>query len=63
MGKLACSERLRHRLDLRKSNAAQRHRNRYRERKAGQDGAAWLAEYEEDNDHLEPCELEHHVRP
>lgn len=47
-------------LELRRSNAAQRHRNRYRERKAGQDGAEWLAEYEAEIDHLEPKGV--HVR-
>lgn len=36
----------RHRLDLRRSNAATRHRNRYRERKSGQDRAEWLADVE-----------------
>lgn len=47
----------RERLNLRRSNAAQLHRNRYRERKTGQDGAAWLADYEAEIDHLEPGEL------
>jgi hypothetical protein len=39
------TERLRRRLELRRSNAAAPHRNRYRER---YDGADWLAEWEED---------------
>lgn len=40
------SERLRNRLELRRSNAAVPHRNRYREAKSGQD--AWRAEAEAD---------------
>lgn len=40
------SERVRCRQELRRSNAAVPHRNRYRERKAGQDHAEWLAEVE-----------------
>lgn len=51
----------RERLELRRSNAAVPHRNRYRERKSGQ--AAWLAEYEAEIDHLEPGELEGYVQP
>lgn len=42
------TERLRHRLELRRSNAAVPHRNRYREYKTGQDGADWLSEWEEE---------------
>lgn len=53
-------ERLRFRLELRRSNAAQPHRNHYRERKTGQDtrGADWLTEYEAECESLEPGELE-----
>jgi hypothetical protein len=43
------SERLRHRLELRRSNAAVPHRNRYRERYDGDD---WLEEWEEELDSL-----------
>lgn len=42
---MGISERIRHRLGLRSSNAAQPHRNRHRER---HDGADWLAEWEEE---------------
>ncbi|MBF4194621.1 hypothetical protein [Mycolicibacterium phlei] len=47
----------RERLELRRSNATVPHRNRYRERKAGQDGADWLAEWEEEIEVWEPGQL------
>lgn len=55
--RLMASERLRARLEWRRSNAAVPHRNRYRERGAGQDGADWLTEWEAERDVSEPREL------
>lgn len=43
--------------ELRRSNAAVRHRNLHRERKSGQDGADWLAEWEEAIEVWEPGQL------
>jgi hypothetical protein len=48
------SERLRHRLELRRSNVAAPHRNRYRER---HDGADWLSEWEAEVEVWEPGDL------
>ncbi len=47
-------ERLRRRLELRRSNAAAPHRNRHRER---HDAADWLSEWEESEEVWEPGEL------
>jgi len=57
------NERLRHRLELRRSNASSPHRNRYRERVLGQDPTEALNEvqqglidYEEEYELYEPYE-------